>query len=234
MWSSRVVAVRKKDGTIRCCVDYRALNSITISDQYPLPTFEEIVANLNKQKYYSSIDLNQGYLQMRGKEEDREKTAFVEQSGLYQFNRMPFGLKNAPPTFQRLMDKVLAGLKYNSCFVYLDDIMVFGSSLDEHNRNLKAVIQRLTEAGLTIKQSKCAFGVKELRFLGHLVNEHGWRMDPNKITALMEKSRPRDVAEVQSFIGLASSYRKFLQNFAKVAEPLTRLTRQNEEFRWDK
>lgn len=167
-WASSVVAVRKKDGTIRCCADYRAINAVTESDVYPLPTLEEILSSLNGMAFFSSIDLNQGYLQIRMREEDKPKTAFIVQSGFYQFVRMPFGLKNAPAVFQRLMDHVLYGLKYSKCLVYLDDVIVFGRTLAEHNLNLHQVLQRLKEANLTIKSTKCAFGVTELRFLGHI------------------------------------------------------------------
>lgn len=223
-WASAVVIVRKKDGTPRMCVDYRPLNKLTSDDVYPLPHLEDLLSNLTGAQHFSTIDLNQGYMQIRVRESDIPKTAVVTQDGLFEFVRMPFGLKTAPATFQRLMDSVLAGIKYNKCLVYLDDIIVFGRSLEGHNNNLSEVLNRLETAGLTIKPSKCAFGLRELRFLGHLIGKDGIRMDPNKIRAVIELQPPKNVSEVRSFIGMASYYRRFIEGFARIAEPLTRLT----------
>ena len=231
-WSSRVVTVLKKDNTTRCCVDYRRLNAVTERDQYPMPTRDEIFASLAGMKVFSSLDLNQGYMQIRMYEPDIPKTAFVVQSGFYEFTRMPFGLSNAPATFQRLMDHVLAGLKWSACLVYLDDVIVFGRCLEDHNRNLLAVLLRLREAGLTVKPSKLALAVEELRFLGHIVSGEGVRMDPEKVKAVQECPAPKDVREVRSFVGLASYYRMFVEGFASIAEPLTRLTKKDTPFVW--
>lgn len=231
-WSSPVVVVPKKDGGSRLCIDYRKVNAITKRDVYPLPNFEDLFAALNGAKYFSSLDLNQGYLQVRMDSESIPKTAFVTQEGLYEFLRMPFGLTNAPATFQRCMDSVLGGLKWKKCLVYLDDVIVFGKNLKEHNRNLMEVMERLTEAQMTIKPSKCAFAMAELKFLGHIISREGIHMDPAKVSAIKCLPKPTNATEVRSFIGAASYYRRFVDNFGKLAEPITRLTKQKAEFKW--
>lgn len=180
-WASPIVIVPKKDNTMRMCIDLRGVNKITKRDVFLLPNLDDTLASLNGAKYFSSLDLNQGYMQIRMKEDSIPKTAFISHDGLYEFTRMPLGLTNAPATFQRCMNIVLSGLTYNQCLVYLDDIIVFGSSFDDHNRNLVNVLERIKSANLTIKPSKCAFAVKELRFLGHIVIYEGVRMDRNKI-----------------------------------------------------
>lgn len=231
-WSSQIVMVQKKDKTLRLCIDYRPLNKITIKDAYPLPTLDEILTALDGSMYYSSLDLNQGYLQIRMAEKDIPKTAFAVAGGLYEFTRMPFGLTNAPATFQRCMDNILNDLKYTSCLVYLDDIIIFGKTLEEHNHHLGEVLGRIAEAGMTIKPSKCAFAVLKLRFLGHVISSEGLEMDPEKVQAIKSLPVPTCVRDIQSFIGMASYYRRFIQNFARIAEPLTRLTKKAVPFEW--
>ena len=233
-WASPVVVVPKKDGSMRLCVDYRRLNRETVRDAYPLPHLEDTLAALNGANYYSSLDLNQGYLQIQVSPSDTPKTAFIIPGGFYEFTRMPFGLTNAPATFQRCMDTVLADLKYKCCLVYLDDIIIFGRSLEEHNDNLAAVLERIEQAHLTIKPSKCVFGVNRIRFLGHIVGTDGLEVDPDKVTAVQALPPPTNVKEVQSFIGLASYYRRFIDGFAKAAEPLTRLTKKDRPFIWER
>lgn len=231
-WASNVVTVRKKDNTIRCCIDYRPLNSVTERDVYPLPTREEMLSCFTGMTLFSSLDLNQGYMQICINENDIAKTAFTVQSGFYEFTRMPFGLCNAPAAFQRTMDYVLAGLKYNACLVYLDDIIIFGRSVDEHNRNLVKVLQAIRDAGLTIKPSKCAFSVTEIKFIGHIISADGIAMDQDKINAIAQAKQPANVSDIRSFIGLASYYRCFVHDFARIARPLTDLTKKDVAFIW--
>lgn len=231
-WASRVVTVLKKDNTRRCCIDYRGLNSVTVRDVYPLPTKEEIFENMNGMCFFSTLDLNQGYLQIRMDAADVPKTAFIVQGGLFEFLRMPFGLTNAPATFQRAMNDILAGLLWTACLVYLDDIIIFGRTLNEMTSNLEKVLQRLREAQLTIKPSKCAFAVDKVKFLGHILSGDGLQMDPEKVKSIVDTGVPTDLAAVRSFVGLASFYRQFVKDFSLIAEPLTRLTRKNIRFEW--
>ena len=165
-------------------------------------------------------------------EADQQKTAFNTSEGLYQFNMMPLGLCNASATFQRLMDRVLHGLKWHSCLVYIDDIVVVGGSMREHLHNLGCVLGRLREAGLRVKPSKCRFLQKEVKFLGHVVSENGISTDPGKTEAIQKWPVPRSRRELQQFLGLANYYRRFIKSFALIAKPLQYLTEKNAPFEW--
>ena len=201
---------------MRMCIDLRGVNKLTKRDVFPLPNLEDTLASLNGTVYFSSRDLNQGYMQIRMAIDAIPKTAFITQEGLYEFVRIPFGLTNAPATFQRCMNIILSGLTYNQCLVYLDDVVIFGSTIENHNRNLVNVLQRIQEANLTIKPSKCASAVKELRFLGHIVSGDGIRMDPKKVSAILDLPEPTNVTEIKSFVGSASYYRRFIKDFSKI------------------
>ena len=231
-WSSPVVLVPKKDGTARMCVDLRKVNAITKRDVYPLPAIESLMASLNKKTHFSSLDLNQGYMQIRMEARSISKTAFITEDGLYEFLKMPFGLTNAPATFQRCMDVVLAGLKWNSCLVYLDDIIVYGEDEESHNANLAKVLAALQKANLTIKPSKCAFCVPELKFLGHVVSKEGIKMDPRKVKAVLDQPPPVDLRGVRGFLGMAAYYRRFIKGFATIAEPINALLKKEVKFQW--
>ena len=231
-WSSPVVLVRKKDGSFRFCVDYRKLNSITKSDVYPLPNIDDALSSFNGARFFSTLDCNSGYWQIEIDEKDREKSAFITQDGLYEFKAMPFGLKNAPSCFQRVMDVVLAGLKWGDCLVYLDDVIVFGSSLDEMIVRLSSVFERFITYGLTLKASKCIFGADRVLFLGHTIDREGIKLDPAKVSAITEFSRPNKLRELRSFLGLCSYYRKFVSHFSTIVKPLTILTKKDQKFVW--
>ena len=171
-WSSPVVLVRKKDGGVRFCVDYRQLNRITKLDEYPLPRVDDTLDQLAGAKFFTTLDLASGYWQVAMDEAAHDKTAFSTYSGLYEFTKMPFGLVNAPATFQRLMENMLAGLVREGCLIYLDDILVTGKTFEEHNRNLRKVLVRLREAGLRLKPKKCFFAQLEVEYLGHNYSVH--------------------------------------------------------------
>ncbi|KRY47148.1 Retrovirus-related Pol polyprotein from transposon 17.6 [Trichinella britovi] len=231
-WSSPVVLVRKKDGSPRFCVDYRRLNAVTRVDAQPIPRIDDTLDALAGAKWFSTLDLASGYWQVEVAEEDREKTAFSTPLGLFQFRVMPFGLCNAPATFQRLMEKALRGLTWKTCLVYLDDVIVFGKTEEEHLERLEGVLSRLQSVGLKIKPEKCQLMRQSVRYLGHIVTQHGVSTDPEKTAAVQEWPTPRCVREVRQFLGLASYYRRFVRNFAGVANPLHALTKKGEKWRW--
>ena len=232
-WASPIVLVQNKDGGVRFCVDYRKLNRVRKLDEFPLPRIDDTLEQLAGSRYFSTLDLaSGGYWQIAMDSESKEKTTFTTYSGLFQFRKMPFGFVNAPATFQRLMEVVLAGLARKVCVVYLDDILVFGRTLTEHNANLALVLERLRVAGLRLKPRKCRFALEEVEYLGHLVSADGVRTDTKKLRAVEEFSTPHDLKTLRSFIGLATYYRKFVSGFGKVAGPLHALTKKDVPFLW--
>jgi len=236
-WNAPLLVVPKKADAsgkpkLRVVVDFRKLNDLTIGDSFPLPNITEILDQLGNAKYFTTLDLASGYHQIPMAERDKQKTAFSTPYGHYEFNRMPFGLKNAPATFQRLMNSVLTGMQGLKCLVYLDDIVIYGASLEEHNKRLEEVLQRLRENNLKLQPDKCEFLRKETIYLGHIISENGISPDPSKLTAIKEFPMPRKVKDIQSFIGLAGYYRKFIADFSKIAKPLTKLTKKSEKFEW--
>lgn len=231
-WASPVVLVPKKDGTTRFCVDYRRLNAVSRKDVYPLPRIEDILSTLGEAKYFTTLDLASGYWQIELEQSSRPKTAFATHQGLFEFTRMPFGLCNAPATFQWLMQVILAGLEWKCCFVYLDDILVASRTFEEHLSHLQEVFRRLREAGLRLKPKKCAILREEVAYLGHTISQEGIKPDPAKVHKVRTFPVPTDVTTLRQFLGLASYYRKFIQGFAEVASPLHELTKKGSSFCW--
>ncbi|GJX14430.1 putative nucleotidyltransferase, ribonuclease H [Tanacetum coccineum] len=232
-WGAPVLFVKKKDGSMRLCIDYRELNKITIRNRYPLPRIDDLFDQLQGAKYFSKIDLRSGYHQLRVKEQDISKTAFRTRYGHYEFLVMPFGLTNAPAVFMDLMNRVFHEFLDKFVIVFIDDILVFSKSKEEHEEHLRTVLQILRQEKLYAKFSKCEFWLSKVAFLGHIVSAEGITMDPAKVEAITKWPRPTSVTEVRSFLGLAGYYRRFVEGFSRLALPLTKLMRKGEKFVWN-
>ena len=223
-WSSSIVLVRKKDGKLRFCIDLRKLNLRTVKDNYSLPKIEHHLDQLIGAEWFSTLDLKSGYWQVELTEESKPYTAFTcGPLGFYECELMPFGASNAPATFQRLMENCLGDLNLAWCVVYLDDIIIYGKTPEEHLERLAAVFEKLKQAGLKLKPSKCNFFRKEISFLGHIVSKEGIATDPSKIEAVDNWPRPRTVNDLRSFLGFVGYYRKFINSFSSIARPLNDL-----------
>ncbi len=223
-YASPVVIVTKKDGSLRLCIDYRKLNSCSTRDAFPLPRIEEALEALGQAKFFSTLDLTSGYWQVEVAEHDKHKTAFSTPMGLFEANRMPFGLQNAPSTFQRLMTCCFGDLNFTHLLIYLDDLIIFSKTFDEHLERLQLVFDRLQRHGLKLKPSKCQLLRKEVQYLGHLVSAEGVRTDPEKISRVKDWARPTNRKEVLQFLGFAGYYRRYVSGYSTLAAPLYRLT----------
>ena len=231
-WSSALVLVKKKDGSLRCCVDYRLLNAATVKDSYPLPRIDDTLDALVGSQWFSTLDLKSGYHQVPVAAADRPKTAFSTGSGAWQWTVMPFGLCNAPATFERLMESVLAGMHWRTLLVYLDDIIVFGKTFEEELQRLAEVFRRMRRANLKLSPKKCLLFRSEVPFLGHIVSRDGVRTDTAKTAAVAEWPVPANVTELRSFLGFCTYYRRFVRDFSKLAAPLYALTKTGVAFQW--
>lgn len=236
-WSAPLLIVPKKTGPDgnkkwRIVIDYRQLNKRIEDDKFPLPCIEEILDSLSGATYFTHLDLYQGYYQLELDHASRPYTSFTSDRGQFQMTRAPMGLKTSPSSFSRAMTIAMSGLNYDICFIYLDDLIVFGNSLEDHNQNLIKVFQRLREVNLKLNPIKCEFLKKEILYLGHVITSKGISPDPEKIRAMQNYPLPKDGKEVKRFVASANYYRKFIPNFATTASPLNFLTRKGVVFQW--
>lgn len=245
-FNAPLLLVPKKSSTdekkFRLVIDYRKLNEISVGDSFPMPSITELLDNLGHSHYFSTLDMASGYHQIMVDPEDRHMTAFSagtnnmlgENLGQqYQFNRLPFGLKNAPATFNRLMRTAMCGLEGVSCLIFLDDILIHSHNLPEHIKKLEQVFDRLTQHNLKLQPEKCKFMQKQVVYLGHLISQSGIKPDPTKVIAVTHFPCPKTQKNIKSFLGLVGYYRKFIFNFAEIAKPLTLLLKKNTDFNWD-
>ena len=230
--ASPVLFVRKPGGGLRFCVDYRALNAITIKDRYPLPLVSETLSCLSKAKFFTKLDVIAAFNRLRMAEGEEWKTAFRTRYGLYEYNVMPFGLANAPSSFQHFINDVLHEFLDTFCTAYIDDILVYSSTLSKHKRHVRRVLEALRRAGLQLDVEKCEFHKTEVTYLGLIISTSGLRMDPAKVAAVREWATPMCVRDVQSFIGFANFYRRFIKDFSKLSAPMQRLVRKDVPFKW--
>ena len=231
-WGAPVLFVRKKDGSMRLCIDYRELNRATIKNKYPLPRIDDLLDQLQGAVVFSKIDLRSGYHQLRIRSEDIPKTAFRTRYGHFEFVVMPFGLTNAPAVFMEMMNKVFMEYLDRFVVVFIDDILIYSRSREEHEEHLRIALGVLRQHQLYAKFSKCSFWIREVAFLGHVISAEGVMVDPAKIEAVVSWTPPTSVREVRSFLGLAGYYRRFVRGFSSIARPLTQLLRKDVPFEW--
>ncbi|XP_072093104.1 transposon Tf2-1 polyprotein isoform X4 [Arachis hypogaea] len=231
-WGAPVLLVKKNDGSMRLCVDYRQLNKITVKNKYPLPRIDDLMDQLQGAGVFSKIDLRSGYHQIRVRDEDIPKTAFRTRYGHYEYTVMSFGLTNAPAVFMDYMNRIFRPYLDKFVIVFIDDILVYSKTEEEHTDHLRTVLQILRDRKLYAKLSKCEFWKSEVKFLGHVVSKQGIAVDPAKVEAVMNWERPTSVTEIRSFLGLARYYRRFIKGFSQLALPLTKLTRKDTPFIW--
>ena len=225
-WAAPVLFAPKKDGRLRFCIDYRKLNTMTIKDSYPLPRMDECIDTLGDARIFTTLDAFNGYWQIDVPQEDRGKTAFVCHSGQFQYTRMPFGLTNAPATFQRGLDVILSRFKWKTCLVYIDDIIIFSKTVEEHIQHVDEILTALGNAGVTLKIKKCTFFSDSVEYLGHVIKPGKLEIDGANTKSLRDAKPPTTKTELRSFLGLCNVYRRFIKNFSMTAHPLNELLKK--------
>src|SRR5512141_2002235 len=231
-WGAPVLLVKKKDGSERMVIDYRALNEVTIKNKYPLPRIDDLFDQLKGARVFSKIDLRSGYHQLKIRSEDIPKTAFSTRYGLYEFTVMSFGLTNAPAFFMNLMNKIFMEYLDQFVVVFIDDILIYSKNEEEHAEHLRLIMEKLRDHQLFAKFSKCEFWLDRVAFLGHVISSNGVEVDPSKVEAVLAWNPPKNVSEIRSFLGLAGYYRRFIEGFSKLARPMTELLKKEKKFQW--
>nr|ABA98150.1 retrotransposon protein, putative, Ty3-gypsy subclass [Oryza sativa Japonica Group] len=231
-WGAPVLLVKKKDGSERMVIDYRALNEVTIKNKYPLPRIDDLFDQLKGARVFSKIDLRSGYHQLKIRSEDIPKTAFSTRYGLYEFTVMSFGLTNAPAFFMNLMNKIFMEYLDQFVVVFIDDILIYSRNEEEHAEHLRLIMEKLRNPQLFAKFSKCEFWLDRVAFLGHVISSNGVEVDPSKVEAVLAWNPPKNVSEIRSFLGLAGYYRRFIEGFSKLARPMTELLKKEKKFEW--
>ena len=224
--------VKKKDNKVRFCVDYRKLNDVTIKDAMPIPLIADTLDTFRGGTIFSKLDLKSGFWAISMDEGSKKKTAFVSHLGLYQFKVMPFGLSNSPATFQRYVQHVLRDILWKFCLVFIDDIIIWSTTPEEHLLHLKEVLSRIDDHELRLNVEKCEFSTDKVLYLGHMVTPNGILPDKDKTEALEKFPIPKKVKNIREFLGLTGYYRRFIQGYAHIAKPLTTLLKKNEPFIW--
>ena len=231
-WSTPVVLVKKKDGSFRFCVDFRKLNKVTKLDSFPMPLVADALYSLAGTSLFSCLDLKSGFWQIHMHSGSREKTAFATHNGLNEFLTMPFGLSNSGASFQRLMGHILRGFEYRFTLIYIDDIIIFSKSVEEHLSHLEEVFRRLRQANVKLNPKKCNVVKQKVEYLGHVVTPDGISPNPDKVRVVQEFPTPSNFKELRNFLGLANYYRRFVKGFSHIAAPLNALTRKGVSFKW--
>ncbi|CAI7872854.1 unnamed protein product [Closterium sp. NIES-54] len=232
-YGAPVLFTPKPDGSLRMCIDYRALNKQTIKNKYPIPHIDDLLDQLRVATVFSKIDLRSGYWQIRMADNSIHKTAFWTRYGSYEYLVMPFGLTNAPATFQAEMNHILRPLLNECVVVYLDDILIYSKDMKQHIEHLRRVFEILRREKFYVKLSKSEFALKKVQFLGHMVSAQGVHVDPKKIEAVCTWKTPENVKEIKQFLGFANHYNRFVPQYAKIATPLTNLLKKNTPFKWE-
>jgi hypothetical protein len=231
-WGAPVLFVEKNDKSMRMCVEYRSLNEVTIKNKYPLPKIDDLCDQLKGAKYFSKVDLRSGYHQLKIRESDIPKTAFITHYRQYEFTVMSFEITNAPAYFMNLMNKVFMEELDKFVVVFIDDILVYSKSVEEHEQHLRVVLGKLRAHKLYAKFRKCEFWLEKISFLGHILTAEGVAVDPGKVETVSNWQQPTNVSEIRSFLGLAGYYRRFIEGFSKIARPMTEFLKKEKKFNW--